>query len=176
MKRLSGVLFAAGVLLALATVAAGCGDDSDRRAREYFEEIVEIASRHAGGAEAAQAAYDAVVAANLGEEEEVTAFLRLLDISSKSIRAEIADREKVDPPPKLEEAHLDLLAAARLVAKVYEDGFKSASDATTDAELEQGLRAVDYGPRLEEAQGQAEQACTRFQALADEAGIETQVC
>ena len=166
----------AGALLALATVAAGCGDDSDRRAREYFEEIVEIASRHAGGAEVAQTTYDAILAADLGEEEEIRAFLLLLETSSKSIRGEIADREKVDPPPKIEEAHLDLLTAARLVAKVYEDGFEGASGATTEAELEQALLAVDYGPRLEEAQGQAEQACTRFQALADESGIEIQVC
>jgi hypothetical protein len=148
----------------------------DRRAREYFEEIVEIASRHTGDAEAAQATYDAILAADLGEEEEVTAFLRLLDISSKSIRAETADREKVDPPPEIEEAHLDLLAAARLGAKIYEDAFEGASDATTDAELWEALGTVDYGPRLEEVQDRVEKACTRLQALADESGIETQVC
>ena len=178
MKRLSGVLFVAGALLALAAVAAACGSDgSDERAREeYFQEIVEIAGQHAGGVEVAEAIYDGILAADLGEEEEVTAFIRLLDLSSKSIRAEIAGREKVDPPPELEEAHLDLLAAARVLAKVYEDLVEGASGATTASELEQALEAVDYGPRLEEAQGQAEQACTRFQALADEAGIETEVC
>jgi len=177
-KRLSGALFAASVLLALAAVAAGCDSDgSDGRAREeYFEEIVGIASEHQGTVEAAQATYDAVLAANLGEEEEIKAFLLLLERSSKSIRAETADREKVEPPEEIEEAHLDLLAAARVLAKVYEDVLEGASDAMTASELQQALQAVDYGPRLEEAQGQAEQACTRFQALADESGIETEVC
>ena len=177
MKRLSGILFAVSVLLALATVAAACGGDgSDRRAREYFEEIVQIAGQYGADVEAAQATYDAVVAADTGEEEEVRAFLFLLETSSKSIRGEIADREKVDPPPKIEEAHLELLAAARLAAKVYEDGFESASGAKTALELRQALGAVDYGVRLEEAQGRAEQACTRLQALADEEGVEAQVC
>ena len=177
MKRLSGALFAACVLLALATVAAACDSDgSDGRAREYFEEIVEIVGQYGADVEAAQAIYDGVLAADLGEEEEIRAFLLLLETSSKSIRAEIADREKVDPPPEIEEAHLDLLAAARLVAKVYEDTLEGASDATTASELGQALQAVDYGTRLEEVQGQAEQACTRLQALADEEGIEAQVC
>jgi hypothetical protein len=106
----------------------------------------------------------------------ITAFLRQLEMLSTSIRAETADREEVDPPPEIEEAHLDLLAAARLLAKVYEDVVEGASDATAASQLEQALQAVDYRPRREEAQGRAEQACTRLQALADEDGIETQVC
>ena len=167
----------AGALLALATVAAACGDGAEGRAREkYFEEILEIASRHEGDVEAAQATYDAVLAADLGEEEKIRAFLLVLETSSKSIRGETADREKVDPPPEIEKAHLDLLAAARVVAKVHEDAVEGASEATTASELEQAMQAVDYGPRLEEAQGRAEQACTRLQALADEEGIETRVC
>jgi hypothetical protein len=177
MKRSCGALFAAGVLLTLAVVAAACGSDgSDERARQYFEEIVEIVGRHGADVEAAQAAYDAVLEAELGEEEEITAFLRLLDVSSKSIRSETAEREKVEPPEEIEEAHLELLSAARVLAKIYEEALEGASDATTEAELRTALRAVDYGPRLEEAEIRAVQACTSFQALATENGIETQVC
>lgn len=177
MKRSCGAVFAAGVLLTLAAVAAACGSDgSDERAREYFEEIVEIVGRHAADVEAAQASYDAIRAADLGEEEEVSSFLVLLETSSKSIRAQIADREKVDPPEEIEEAHLELLAAARVLAKIYEDVLEGASDVTTAAELGAALRAADYESRLEEGQVRAEQACTSFQALATENGIEAKVC
>jgi uncharacterized protein with GYD domain len=177
MKRLSAVLFVAGALLVLATVAAACGgDDSDERAREYFEEIVEIAGQHEAEVQAAQATYDAVLTADAVEDEVVTAFISQLAMLSTSIRAETADREEVDPPPEIEEEHLELLAAARQLAKVYEDLVEGASDATTASQLNQALQAVDYRPRLEEAQGRAKQACTRLQALADESGIETKVC
>ncbi len=165
------------MLLMVAAVATACGGDgSDSAAREYFEEISGIASRHGGDVEAAQETYDAVLAAEVGEEEEIAAFLRLLDVSSKSIRSETAERERVHPPEEIEKAHLDLLASARLIAKVYEDALEGASDATTDSQLTTALRAVDYGPRLEEAKVRAEQACTRLQGLATESGIETQVC
>jgi hypothetical protein len=177
MKRLSGAVFAASVVLVLATVAAACGSNgSDGRVREYFEEIVEVVGRHGADAERAQATYDALLEADAGEEEVVRAFLRMLEIWSESIRAEIADREEVDPPQDIEDVHLDLLAAARLLAKIYEDVLEGTAGANTASELQEALQAVDYGPRLEEAQGRAEQACTRLQALATESGIETQVC
>ena len=177
MKRLSGVPLAVAVLLALATVAAACGGDgSEKGAQEYFEEIAQIFAQHGADVEAAQATYDAVVAADLGEEKEVRAYLVLLETSSKSIRAETADREKIEPPPKIEEAHLDLLAAARVIAKIYEDAQEGASDAKTASELQQALHAIDFGTRLEEAQGRADEACTKLQALADEEGIEDKVC
>jgi hypothetical protein len=177
MKRLSGVLFAVGVLIVLAAVAAACGgDDSDKEAREYFEKITEISAKYGADVQTAQATYDAVVASGADDKEQVEAFRYVLKVSSESIRAEIADREAVDPPPKVEKAHLDLLAAARVVAKVYEDGLKNTSDAKTSQQLRQKLGAVDYGMRLEEAQNSAKQACTKYQALADEEGIQAKVC
>lgn len=179
MKRLSIALFAAGVLIALAAVAAACGgdgDDSDKEAQEYFEQIVEIFGQHGAGVRIAQAAYDATLSEDKSEKEQVRAFLLVLEMSAKSIRAEIADREEIDPPPETEKAHLDLLTAARVMAKVYEDALEEASDAKTSSQLQQALVAVDYGTRLEEAKALAEQACSEYQALADEAGVEAEVC
>lgn len=179
MKRLSGILFAAGVLLALVVVAAACdggGGGSDRDAGEYFDEIMKIASRHEVELEAAWDTYDAVGTAEPGEEKEVEAYRDLLGALSKSIRAEIADREKVDPPPEIEEAHLDLLAAARVMAKIYEEALEGSSDVKTASELQQALHAVKFSDRLLVAQNSAEQACTKLQALADKEGIESKVC
>jgi hypothetical protein len=166
------------LVLAVGAMAVACGGDGDDPAvnREYFEEMVRIGGQYGADVQAARAAYDAVVAAELGEEEVVGAFLFLLETSGKSIRAETADRERVEPPPRIEDVHVELLTTARLVAKIYEDAHEGASDTVTVLDLDKALTAVEYATRLTEAQERADEACKRMRLLANEAGVEGDVC
>jgi hypothetical protein len=176
MKRLSGVLFAAGALLALATVAAGCGDDSDRRAREYFEEIEQITEDYVARLDAVEDQYQQLLAASGTDDEQVQAFLFFLEASSLTIREEIDARDEVDPPPGAEKAHLEWLTAARVLAKIYEDVVNRATDEQGFSSLQDVLDEVDYESRLTEVEDRARRACSGLQGIADKYEIEVSLC
>ena len=176
MKRLSGVLLAAGALLALATVAAGCGDDSDRQAREYFEEIEQITEDYLARFDAVDDRYQQLLAASGTDDEQVQAFLFFLEASSLTIREEIDAREEVDPPPGAEKAHLEWLTAARVLAKIYEDVVDRAPDVQTSSSLQEVFEEVDYEARLTEVKDRAGRACSGLQEIADENEIDVNLC
>jgi hypothetical protein len=178
MKRLSGVLFAAGALLALATVAAGCGDGGDdgRALEEYFEEIEQITEDYVARLDAVEDQYQQLLAASGTDDEQVQAFLFFLEASSLTIREEIDARDEVDPPPGAEKAHLEWLTAARVLAKIYEDVVDRAPDVQTSSSLQEVLEEVDYEARFAEVEGRAGRACSGLQEIADENEIEVNLC
>jgi hypothetical protein len=178
MKRLSGVLFVAGALLALATVAAACGgDDSDERAREeYFEKIEQITEDYVAKLDSVDDRYQQLIAASGTDGVQLQAFLFYLEASSLSIREEIDARNEVDPPPEVEKAHLEWLTAARVLAKLYEDVVNRATDEQGFSSLQDVLDEVDYESRLTEVEDRARRACSGLQDIADKYEIEVSLC
>jgi hypothetical protein len=179
MKRLSGVLFAVGALLALASVAAACGDgggDDERALEEYFQEIEQIADDYVARFDAVEGRYQQLLAAAGTDDQQVLALLFFLEASSLDIRGEIDARDEVDPPPGVEKAHLEWLTAARVLAKIYEDVVDRAPGVQTSSGLQELFEEVDYESRLAEAEDRAGRACFGLQEIADENEIEVNLC
>jgi hypothetical protein len=178
MRRLSAVLFAVGVLVALAAITAACGGGGDDRQalEEYFQNIQGITDQYVARFDALNSLYKQSIAASANDDQRAQAFLLFLGTSSQAIRAEIDARNEIDPPPATEKAHLEWLAAARVLAKVYEDVVNRAADAQTDRGLQQVLVEVDYESRLAEASDRAQQACSALQDIADKNEIDVNLC
>jgi hypothetical protein len=178
MRRLSAVLFAVGVLLALAALAAACGGGEDDRQAldEYFQNTQRITDQYVARFDALNNLYQQQLAASDNDDQRAQVFLVFLGTSSQAIRAEIDARNEIDPPPTAEKAHLEWLAAARVLAKVYEDVINRAADAQTARGLQQVLVEVDYESRLAEASDRAEQACVGLQDIADKNEIDVNLC
>ncbi len=178
MKRLPGVLFAVGALLALASVAAACGDggDDERALEEYFQEIQQITDEYVARFDAVEERYQQLLAESGTDNPQVQAVLFFLEASSLDIRDEIDARDEVDPPPGAEKAHLEWLTAARVLAKIYEDVVERVPDVQTSSGLQEVLEELDYESRLAEVEDRARQACSRLQEIADENEIEVSLC
>jgi hypothetical protein len=178
MRRLSAVLFAVGVLLALAAIAAACGggEDDTQALEAYFQNIQRITDEYVAKLDAVDSAYQQRIAAANNDDQRAQAFILYMGSSSQTIRAEVDDRNEIDPPPAAEKAHLEWLAAARVLAKVYEDVVNRAADAQTDRGLQQVLVEVDYETRLAEASDRAQRACVALQDIADKNEIDVNLC
>ncbi len=178
MKRLSGVLFAASVLLAVGAIAGACGDGGDdgRALEEYFQEIEQITEDYVARFDAVENQYQQLLAASGTDDVQVQAFLFFLEASSLTIREEIDARDEVDPPSGAENAHLEWLTAARVLAKIYEDVVDRAPDVQTSSGLQEVLDEVDYEARFAEVEGRAGRACSGLQEIADENEIDVNLC
>lgn len=183
MKRLACVLFAAGALLALAIAAAACGgngngddDDGGGALQDYFQEIEQIGNDYLARSDAMVNLYQQLITSSTSDDVQTQAFLFLVDTSSKNIREEIDARNEVDPPSEVEKAHLEWLAAARVLAKVYEDVADRSSEVQTSSDLRNVVEEVDYESRLAEASDRAKRACLGLQEIADENEIDVGLC
>jgi hypothetical protein len=178
MKRLSGALFAACVLLAVGAIAGACGGGGDdgRALEEYFQEIQEITDEYVARFDAVADRYQQLLAEPGTDDSQVQAFLFFLEASSLSIREEIDARDGVDPPPGAEKAHLEWQTAARVLAKIYEDVVDRAAEVQTSAGLQEVLEELDYEARLTEAEDRAGRACFGLQEIADENEIDVNLC
>ncbi len=178
MKRLLGILFVAGVLVALAIVAGACGGggDDEQALEEYFQELQRITDDYLARFDTVDDQYQQLVGASESDAVRVPAYFNFLEASSLNIRAEVNARSALDPPSEAEKAHVEWLTAARVLAKLYEDVTDRAPGVQTSSDLQEVLKEVDYEARQAEAEDRARRACSGLQEIADENEIDVNLC
>ena len=165
------------LLLALPLLSLACGDGGEKRdLEEYFQEIEGIADDYLAVFNGLQDLYEQTVTSSATDEVKVRAFFSFSEASARNIRDEVDARNRVDPPSGVERAHLEWLAAARVLAKVFEDVVERVPDVQSSLDLQEALEELDYESRLTEAEGRARQACSRLQEIADENEIDVSLC
>jgi len=154
-------------LLAVALVAAACGDDDGGSAstpEEYFRLVADASERFADESDAAEPDF-----ANSEDPAETgrIAFSALAD----SVEGFVDTLEDISPPADLSDLHDDAVAKGRDAARSARDLADAVAAVSTPEELAEafaGAEAVAFTEALD-AFGQT---CVALQGAADERGID----
>ncbi len=171
MKRLSGALFAAGALLALATVAAGCGGDDELTLEEYFQQVDVVLGQARERFDVVEGEFDEGVAPDSTDEEALDAFRESFVKMVTVLGEGIDGMENIEPPAEAEEAHEEWLAAAALVEALTQGLLDELEEVETADDLEDFVARV-YEPEFAEASERGLEACLGLQGIADANGID----
>lgn len=161
--RLIALPVATTLLLALATVAAGCGgsDDDQFTLQEFFQEIDEIFD---DVDERFEALEDECQATDGSEEAQIEAARCFFDASAAVFDESLDKIGNLNPPAEAEDAHEEYLDSGVDVSRFVEDFLKGPTDIESVSELDEFLE----DPELEEASERFDSACFGLQAVADE--------
>jgi hypothetical protein len=166
--RLFVPLSIAALVLALGTMAVGCGDDEELSLEEYFQQGELIGDNATARIEALDV--DAFEGEFASEEDQVTAMRGSFDSMAAIIRETVDEFKDLDPPPEAEDAHGDFVGAVGAQEELFDNLVDSLAEAQSVSEVTELLG--EFGVELEPVLADIEEACSTLQGIADANGID----
>lgn len=164
--RLLPLALIAALLLAFGTIAMACGDGG-LSLEEYFDRMAAANEQIDQQLEALENPTDREFAS---DEEELAAIQGFYNAVPPLIRDFISDLEEIDPPAEVEDAHKEVVEAARVSAEEW----KVQADQLNEAESLRDLMAKLFveNPAFTASGERFDEACLAVQAIADENNID----
>jgi hypothetical protein len=156
----------AGLGLALAALANACGGGGGLSAEQYFQKLQAIVDETVQKESAAVPSEEE--AANLTLDEQKQARIEFLT-SFVSINEEATGRvENLNPPDDIQDAHDDLVAAAKELTSTFRDLADQAQDIAPE-DIEDFFNTQVFGAFTS---AEFDEACSAVQDIADDKGID----
>ncbi len=169
--RLFVSLFVGALLLVLSTVAGACGGDGELTLEEYFQRIDVLGNDFEDDTNRLSDEFGEAAQEVTTEEELIEPFRDFFDRLGALAEDFIADLESIDPPPEVEDAHNEIVAAQAEGLELLEELNERAQLVESISDMED-LSAEFAGPVFTDVSDRSEQACLGLQAIADDNGID----
>jgi hypothetical protein len=166
--RLFVPLAIAALVLALGTMAVGCGDDEELSIEEYFQRAESIMDDATARLEALED--DGFEGEFAPEEDPVTSMRDFFDSTAAIIRGTVDELEDLNPPSEAEDAHADFVGAVGTQVELFDDLADSLAEAQSLFGAEE--LAEEFGVESEPVSADIAQACFTLQDIADANGID----
>jgi hypothetical protein len=164
--RLFVLLFIAALLLALGSIAAGCGGDDELTLEEYFQRLDTLGDDLDDELDRLGEEFDETFVEAESEEEVMRAFRDFLDPQPALFEEFVAELESIDPPPKVEDAHDEMVAIQAEGLEMLEDLNEHAQAAESASDVEE-LEAELETPAFTAISDRTERVCFELEAIAD---------
>ncbi len=171
-RRLFAPLFVAAALLALGSIAAACGGDDKLTLEEYFEQAQVISDDSDEEFEALYADFPDEDDEEFFSNEENLSVIK--DFAARFpviFRDTLNDVEALDPPPEVEDAHDEFLAAGRDLLTLFEGLTSPVEEAESVSEVEELFGIGEEDPEIEAADQRFMDACLALEGIADDNGV-----